>query len=902
MAIQHDVGVLQCNVEKLLQQQQQQQRLQQQQQQSHAVSNSSSAIGIVQQAAPSVVNGSGGGAPIAVPAASAPAVTTPPSASLPPTAPTVWPSAPQPPQSDFAPIMPAPPPAVTAASIQPPSGTNGDISAPRNMTSVVPAFGSNNVHGLESQGQQQWVPDDMAAGLWSYPQSDQQQQLQNHWAGDPRPPALPSGQAQQPNNALNNQVAPPMRANNYWDNFRSFSRQNRLSNGGNGGVGVPLHPAAVAPLQVLQQEVQQQQQQQANAVASMMPAATTSSSVVGPVVVTAGTSVPVTAGPVVAQVTPRQVRSGGATTASPSSCSSATAAAAAATAFVEPSFGTGVGLPSGGGATGTSSSSPPRPRRKQKINREQNREGGDSTGAPVAAAAARIESSTSTGGVEATSRNVGGARQRSSDSTSSATSAMVFPMPQQHQSSDRNLNTAAGVTVSPNPMVNSLTRSIYNQVTQLISQHEQRPDQLARIFEDLQSFSARNNATSDSAVLFPDGAATPPVPLQQPDQQQQRPEQAMDSPKLLASKRFFSFGNNGGGTNSRFIPDPTDASGAAAHLPTEAPVNTRYSSFSSPPAPGIPALQPVHSALTEMSALLETTANNNNNSAAPSAATVPTANSSVAVPKNVQRNQISRERDLRKANSNGCSAMGNSSRKNKARNAIPTVVAAAIAPPINANEAPLTATPPSEEGTASSNRNNADAASPGFVTVPVQFHQRVRAEGAAAAAPAAVAAIAAVEDEESEMAEADQDRSVTSPAADCAAGSSFRSLELLPQAEGACSLNGDFHTPEAAEPVEVEEELGAVGSDAGAAALALVGDHDGGLDRVPTRLSASEIERQRLAEEAENDLIGEIVREPPAPSAGEDGDADAAAGGGGGVGVAPRVLEPSEEERDCNGL
>ena len=29
--------------------------------------------------------------------------------------------------------------------------------------------------------------------------------------------------------ALNNTVVPGMRANNYWDNFRSFSRQNRLS-------------------------------------------------------------------------------------------------------------------------------------------------------------------------------------------------------------------------------------------------------------------------------------------------------------------------------------------------------------------------------------------------------------------------------------------------------------------------------------------------------------------------------------------------------------------------------------------------------------------------------------------------------------------------------------------------
>ena len=38
-----------------------------------------------------------------------------------------------------------------------------------------------------------------------------------------------SGVSTNTSGALNNTVPPGMRANNYWDNFRSFSRQNRLS-------------------------------------------------------------------------------------------------------------------------------------------------------------------------------------------------------------------------------------------------------------------------------------------------------------------------------------------------------------------------------------------------------------------------------------------------------------------------------------------------------------------------------------------------------------------------------------------------------------------------------------------------------------------------------------------------
>jgi hypothetical protein len=53
---------------------------------------------------------------------------------------------------------------------------------------------------------------------------------------------FPAGDSGISSAALNNQVSPGVRANNYYDNFRSYSRQNRLS-GGPGGGGGPLGPA-----------------------------------------------------------------------------------------------------------------------------------------------------------------------------------------------------------------------------------------------------------------------------------------------------------------------------------------------------------------------------------------------------------------------------------------------------------------------------------------------------------------------------------------------------------------------------------------------------------------------------------------------------------------------------------
>ncbi|XP_005187213.2 uncharacterized protein LOC101891600 [Musca domestica] len=58
------------------------------------------------------------------------------------------------------------------------------------------------------------------------------------------------------NSTLNNQVPPGNRANNYWDNFRSYSRQNLLSTNSN--------KSNEEQQQMLQQQQQQQQQQETN--------------------------------------------------------------------------------------------------------------------------------------------------------------------------------------------------------------------------------------------------------------------------------------------------------------------------------------------------------------------------------------------------------------------------------------------------------------------------------------------------------------------------------------------------------------------------------------------------------------------------------------------------------------
>lgn len=55
--------------------------------------------------------------------------------------------------------------------------------------------------------------------------------------------------------ALNNQVSPGLRANNYYDNFRSFSRQNRLSGPSGPSQGLPVNSRSVQQQRPAQQPV-----------------------------------------------------------------------------------------------------------------------------------------------------------------------------------------------------------------------------------------------------------------------------------------------------------------------------------------------------------------------------------------------------------------------------------------------------------------------------------------------------------------------------------------------------------------------------------------------------------------------------------------------------------------------
>lgn len=195
--------------------------------------------------------------------------------------------------------------------------------------------------------------------------------------------------------ALNNQIAPGMRANNYWDNFRSFSRQNRLQS-----------TTTVAP------------------------------------------SLPTTVvAPNVAQVTPRQI---------PSAANLRNSSAV-----------------SDRGSVGAPSSdqgfSPSRPRRKQKINREQN-----------------------------------DARRNGA-----AAAATVFPV--QHYE-ERNLNRESA---SSDQSVRSLTRSIYWQVSNLVNQSDEEPEELARLLRDLLRLQPTENDLSTvgaSEPLLPNNYMPPSPP------------------------------------------------------------------------------------------------------------------------------------------------------------------------------------------------------------------------------------------------------------------------------------------------------------------------------------------------------------------------------------------------------
>ncbi|XP_061706728.1 uncharacterized protein LOC133517428 [Cydia pomonella] len=85
-------------------------------------------------------------------------------------------------------------------------------------------------------------------GAWCWQQLLQQQR-ELHALRDHLSLLEERWRAETASHTLNNQVAPGNRANNYWDNFRSYSRQNLLSaNSKTNADGQPGAPAAAAPL------------------------------------------------------------------------------------------------------------------------------------------------------------------------------------------------------------------------------------------------------------------------------------------------------------------------------------------------------------------------------------------------------------------------------------------------------------------------------------------------------------------------------------------------------------------------------------------------------------------------------------------------------------------------------
>ncbi|XP_046672270.1 uncharacterized protein LOC124362114 isoform X3 [Homalodisca vitripennis] len=71
----------------------------------------------------------------------------------------------------------------------------------------------------------------------------------NFFPNPPEPFLTWASSQPQPTTTLNNQVPPGNRANNYWDNFRSYSRQNLLSNSGKSNDGLPQPQAQRTPLE-----------------------------------------------------------------------------------------------------------------------------------------------------------------------------------------------------------------------------------------------------------------------------------------------------------------------------------------------------------------------------------------------------------------------------------------------------------------------------------------------------------------------------------------------------------------------------------------------------------------------------------------------------------------------------
>lgn len=299
--------------------------------------------------------------------------------------------------------------------------------------------------------------------------------------------------------ALNNQVSPGVRANNYYDNFRSFSHQNRFTTTGvNQGRGRgQLGPAA-----------------------------------------------PTDPAPV------------------------------------------------------NNSTSSTRPRRKYKINSEQNRD--------------QRLSGRRRHGVGAVANSAGGGASSTAGGTAGSTVTAA---------SSNGLEVAAQpANVTGKAVVDNLTKDIYNQVGSLISQHNNVPEMLARLLQDLNKLERGQGEqeagdfqpnTNDNVSILSSSTYTSEEGERPPPTRMFRNKTV---PKRLSGVTTFAV------TNSGLDHDSSDTVGAASN----APPHSASSSTGHAYLVGGEQLQQANAPSWQMQ------------------------QPSVAVPKNQQKNMISRERDARK--------------------------------------------------------------------------------------------------------------------------------------------------------------------------------------------------------------------------------------------------------------
>ena len=226
--------------------------------------------------------------------------------------------------------------------------------------------------------------------------------------------------------------------------------------------------------------------------------------------------------------------------------------------------------------------------------------------------------------------------------------AMVFPIRQERQvqpNNPRRQNEVQPMMLN-NPVVTSIKRSIYSHVNELIAQNEERPERLARIFQDLQTINrsdqALESANADALANLNVSSST--------SGHLQRPSWSMYS----AAADVEDEDNNGVTSTSfksgikRFTPNDNRlaylASSSSAMHPNADNNSSNSSSLVAEDERLLPTLFSFEESLSSLGAVGGSSGANGDQTEKNKKVN----EQNVAVPKNVQRNIISRERDGRK--------------------------------------------------------------------------------------------------------------------------------------------------------------------------------------------------------------------------------------------------------------